>query len=131
VASECGVEADLVRTIGREIGWARGAFASHVWRNAASGNRGGWQVARCLQFLNVLTGSVNTPGGTALHTANKFVAERWRKPPPQEVWSELLFPPEWPLSHHELSFLLPHLKERAAVDATLPTTPVDEPDGFS
>jgi anaerobic selenocysteine-containing dehydrogenase len=62
VASECGVEADLVRTIGREIGWARGAFASHVWRNAASGNRGGWQVARCLQFLTVLTGSVNTPG---------------------------------------------------------------------
>ena len=28
---------------------------------------------------------------------------------PQEVWSELLYPKEWPLSHHELSFLLPHL----------------------
>ncbi|MFG0320564.1 MAG: molybdopterin dinucleotide binding domain-containing protein [Planctomycetota bacterium JB042] len=33
------------------------------------------------------------------------------KPPPQEVWNELLYPKEWPLSHHELSFLLPHLLE--------------------
>jgi len=136
VAEECGVEADLVRTIGREIGAARGAFASHVWRNAASGNRGGWQVARCLQFLTVLTGSVNTPGGTALHTANKFVAERWRKPPPQEVWSELLFPPEWPLAHHELSFILPHLLKdrRGRVDVyfTRVYNPVwTNPDGFT
>jgi anaerobic selenocysteine-containing dehydrogenase len=32
---------------------------------AGAGNLGGWQVARCLFFLNVLTGSVGTPGGTA------------------------------------------------------------------
>ena len=25
------------------------------------------------------------------------------KPPPQKVWNELLYPPEWPLAHHELS----------------------------
>jgi anaerobic selenocysteine-containing dehydrogenase len=25
------------------------------------------------------------------------------------VWSELLYPREWPLSHHEFSYLLPHL----------------------
>ncbi len=136
VAEECGVEADVVRDVGREIGRARGAFASHVWRNAASGNRGGWQVARCLQFLTVLTGSVNTPGGTSQHTANKFVPARWRKPPPQDVWSELLFPPEWPLSHHELSFLLPHfLKEgRGKVDVyfTRVYNPVwTNPDGFT
>ena len=57
VARECGVAEETVREVGREIGKARGGFASHVWRNAASGNRGGWQVARCLQFLCVLTGS--------------------------------------------------------------------------
>ncbi|TAH34382.1 MAG: formate dehydrogenase [Planctomycetota bacterium] len=109
VAQECGVSADAVRAIGRGIGQARGAFASHVWRNAAAGNAGGWQVARCLQFLTVLTGSVATRGGTALNTYNKFVPAPFKKPPGQSVWSDLLFPPEYPLSHHELSFLLPHL----------------------
>jgi len=106
---ETGVSADQIREIGRAIGEARGAFASHVWRNAASGNRGGWQVARCLQLLTVLTGSVGTPGGTFLHSDNKFVAAPFSKPPPQDVWNELLYPQEWPMSHHELSFLLPHL----------------------
>ena len=33
--------------------------------SAAAGNLGGWQVARSLFFLNVLTGSVGTPGGTS------------------------------------------------------------------
>jgi anaerobic selenocysteine-containing dehydrogenase len=136
VAAECGVDAGQVGAIGREIGRARGAFAAHVWRNAASGNRGGWQVARCLQLLSVLTGSVNTPGGTATHVSNKFVPARWRKPPPQAVWSELLFPPEWPLSHHELSFLLPHfLKQgrgRLDVYFTRVYNPVwTNPDGFT
>jgi anaerobic selenocysteine-containing dehydrogenase len=37
--------------VARAIGAAKSAFASHVWRNAASGNEGGWQVARCLQFV--------------------------------------------------------------------------------
>src|SRR5262249_17316118 len=136
VADECGVDAGVVRDVGREIGRARGAFASHVWRNAASGNRGGWQVARCLQFLSVLTGSVNTPGGTSMHSNHKFVPARWRKPPPQDVWSELLFPPEWPFAHHEMSFLLPHfLKDgRGRVDVyfTRVYNPVwTNPDGFT
>ncbi len=108
-ADETGVPADHIREVGRAIGEARGAFASHVWRNAASGNRGGWQVARCLKLLTVLTGSVGTPGGTFLHSDNKFVPAPFVKAPPQTVWNELLYPQEWPMSHHELSFLLPHL----------------------
>ena len=40
-------------------------LATHNWRAAAAGNLGGWQVARCLFFLNVLTGSVGTEGGTS------------------------------------------------------------------
>ena len=35
VAQECGLDAEMVRSVAREIGAARGAFASHVWRNAA------------------------------------------------------------------------------------------------
>ncbi len=107
-AEECGLDATTIREVARAIGHAGSAFASHVWRNAASGNEGGWQVARCLEFLCVLVGSVAAKGGTNLNSSDKFVPPPFLKPPPQNVWSELLYPKEWPLSHHELSFLLPH-----------------------
>jgi anaerobic selenocysteine-containing dehydrogenase len=106
---ECGVAAARIVEVAREIGKAGSGFASHVWRNAASGNRGGWQVARCLHFLSVLVGAVGAEGGTNFNTADKFVPAPFKKPPPQKVWNELLYPREWPLSHHELSYLLPHL----------------------
>src|SRR5678816_1623397 len=94
------------------IGAARGAFASHVWRGSASGNLGGWQVARALQLLTVLTASVGTPGGTSPSAWNKYKPFFWEEPPAHEEWNDLLFPKEWPLSHYEMSFLLPHfLKE--------------------
>ncbi len=110
---ESGVPAFTILQVAREIGKAGKRFAGHVWRNAAAGNLWGWQVARALELLQVLTGSVGTPGGTALNALNKFVAAPWRMPPPQRVWNELLFPPEYPLSFFEMSFLLPHfLKER-------------------
>lgn len=108
VAEETGIDAETIRQIAREIGRAGSAFASHVWRNAASGNLGGWQVARCLQFLTVLTGAVNARGGTILNTYTKFVPPTFLKPPPQKQWNELLFPREYPLAYHEMSFLLPH-----------------------
>jgi anaerobic selenocysteine-containing dehydrogenase len=106
--AECGVAARTIVEVARAIGAAGSAFASHVWRNSASGNLGGWQVARALEFLCVLVGSVGAKGGTNLNTQDKFVPPPFLKPPPQSVWSELLYPPEWPLAHHELSYLLPH-----------------------
>ena len=33
-------------------------------------------------------------------------------PPPQKVWSELLYPREYPLAYHEMSILLPYLATR-------------------
>ncbi|HZS43812.1 MAG TPA: molybdopterin-dependent oxidoreductase [Blastocatellia bacterium] len=107
--AESGVAAAKIVEIAREIARAGPAFASHVWRNAASGNLGGWQVARCLEFLNVLTGSIGTVGGVSPNNWNKFVATPFSKPAPQNVWNEVLYPKEWPLAHHEMSFLLPHL----------------------
>jgi len=108
-ANECGVEAETVVEIAREIARAGSAFASHVWRSAASGNLGGWQVARALYFLNALTGSIGTEGGVSPNVWNKFVAAPFSKPSPQKVWNETLWPREYPLAHHEMSFLLPHL----------------------
>ncbi|HWO01234.1 MAG TPA: molybdopterin-dependent oxidoreductase [Blastocatellia bacterium] len=108
-ANECGVEAATIVEIAREIARAGSAFASHVWRSAASGNLGGWQVARALYFLNALTGSIGTQGGVSPNVWNKFVATPFSKPAPQKVWNETLWPREYPLAHHEMSFLLPHL----------------------
>ncbi|MBX3463832.1 MAG: molybdopterin-dependent oxidoreductase [Planctomycetes bacterium] len=109
VAQVCGLEAAVVEAVGRAIGEAGSAFASHVWRNTAAGNEGGWATARCLQFVSVLVGAVGSLGGTAGAGTNKFVPKPFSTPRPQDVWSELLYPREWPLAHHELSYLLPHL----------------------
>ncbi len=117
-AAECGVEAGTIREVARAIGHARPALAAHVWRNAASGNLGGWQVARCLQLLVVLAGAVDARGGTHLHQHHKFVPRTFLDPPGAAQWNELLYPREYPLAHHELSFLLPHflLEGRGRID---------------
>ena len=133
---ESGVESAMIVKIAREIADAGSRFASHLWRGSASGNLGGWQTARCLMLLHVLTGSVGTRGGHGLNTSNKFVPRPFSVPPPQKRWNELLYPPEWPLAHHEMSFLLPHfLKEgRGRLQAyfTRVVNPVwTFPDGFS
>ena len=133
---ETGVPADIIVKIAREIATAGSRFASHLWRGSASGNLGGWQTARALTLLHVLTGSVGTPGGHNLNAWNKFVPRPFKKPPPQKNWNELLYPPEWPLATHELSPILPHLiKEgRGRIDTyfTRVFNPVwTYPDGFS
>ena len=135
-ADECGVNKDTIIEIAREIAKAGSAFSTHVWRNTAAGNLGGWQVARALMLLSVLTGSIGTKGGVSPNVWNKFVATPFCKPSPQNVWSEILYPKEFPLSYHELSFLLPHfLKEgrgKLAAYFTRVYNPVwTNPDGFT
>ncbi|MDG1899559.1 MAG: molybdopterin-dependent oxidoreductase, partial [Phycisphaerales bacterium] len=56
-AAESDIDVDSIREIARAIGEAGPSLATHVWRNAAAGNLGGWQVSRCLQFLVVLMGA--------------------------------------------------------------------------
>lgn len=133
---ESGAKAEMIVSVAREIGKAGDKFASHNWRSAGSGNLGGWAVARCLHFLNVLTGSVGTVGGTSPNAWNKFKPTFFDNPPAQKFWNELHFPNEYPLSFFEMSFLLPHfLKEgRGKIDTyfTRVFNPVwTYPDGFS
>jgi anaerobic selenocysteine-containing dehydrogenase len=133
---ESGVSANMIVEVARQIGKAGTRFSSHNWRSAGSGNLGGWAVARCLHFLNVLTGSVGTVGGTSPSAWNKFKPTFFDKPPAQQFWNELHFPNEYPLAHYEMSFLLPHfLKEnrgKLAVYFTRVFNPVwTYPDGFS
>jgi anaerobic selenocysteine-containing dehydrogenase len=135
-AAESKVPAAEIEAIAREIGRAGPALATHVWRNAAAGNLGGWQVARALQFLVVLAGAVATPGGTAPSFYHKAVPAPPLMPPPAKVWSELLYPREYPLAFFEMSFLLPHFLRdgRGRLDTyfTRVYNPVwTNPDGFS
>ena len=124
------------RTRTRAIGAAGGALATHIWRNTAAGNLGGWQVARALELLVVLMGAVSTPGGTAPSAWNKAIPAPPMMPPPGKVWSELLMPKEYPLAFFEMSFLLPHfLREgrgKLAMYFTRVYNPVwTNPDGMS
>ncbi len=93
-----------------------GKLATHTWRSASIGNLGGWQVSRCLYFLNVLVGGVGTPGGTGANSWSKFVPKPFKSPPAFNAWNELHLPDEWPFAHYEMSFLLPHLVEEGRGD---------------
>jgi anaerobic selenocysteine-containing dehydrogenase len=111
-AKESGIDAATIVEVAREIGRAGSAVATHVWRNAAAGNLGGWQVSRALEFLTVLVGAVGTPGGTAPSGWNKYIPSPPMMPPPPNAWNEMMWAPEYPLAFFEMSFLLPHfLKE--------------------
>jgi len=109
VANECKLPLETVKNLADEIQAAGNQWTSHLWRNAASGNLGGWQIARSLVFLHVLTGSLGTPGGLNPNSWDKFKAHPSEMPPPGSKWNERLWPKEWPLAHYEMSFLLPHL----------------------
>ncbi len=133
---ESGVPAGLIRQVAEVIADCDGRLSTHIWRNAAAGNLGGWMVARCLFFLNVLTGSIGRPGGVSANAWDKWVARPFKVPPPQRVWNELLWPREYPLAFFELSYLLPHfLKEgrgRVSVYFFRVYNPVwTNPDGLS
>jgi anaerobic selenocysteine-containing dehydrogenase len=134
--AESGVAAGTIVEVARAIGRSGSALATHVWRNAAAGNLGGWQVARALELIVVLMGAVSTPGGTAPSAWNKAVPMPPLMPSPSKIWSELLMPREFPLAFFEMSFLLPHfLKEgrgKLAMYFTRVYNPVwTNPDGMT
>ncbi|MET1049104.1 MAG: molybdopterin dinucleotide binding domain-containing protein, partial [Acidimicrobiales bacterium] len=135
-ATVCGIDERQIREIGALIGAALGRFSSHTWRASGAGNEGGWQTARCLWLLNVLTGSVGTAGGTSPNGWNKFIPIPPKPVHPHGPWNDLTWPAEYPLAHHEMSMLLPHfLREgRGRLDTyfTRVYNPVwTNPDGFS
>jgi len=97
---------------------------------------GGWQVARCLFFIAVMTGSVATEGGTSGNGWNKFAPAAPLGAPGIERWNDLEWPKEFPLAYHEMSILLPHFlnEGRGKLDTYFSRVynPIwTNPDGFS
>ena len=135
-AQEAQIDEKQIRRVAKIIANAGSRLATHVWRGPSIGNLGGWQVARALHLLNVLTGSVGTKGGTSPSAWNKFHPEFFDSPPGPDAWNELNWPKEYPLSHYEMSQILPHLlkDDRGSLDVyfTRVFNPVwTYPDGFT
>jgi anaerobic selenocysteine-containing dehydrogenase len=131
-----GVAADTIRELAEIIGAHPTKFASHNWRSAGAGNLGGWQVARSLFFINVLTGSVATVGGTSGNGWNKMSPPHPFGGQPITKWNELSWPKEYPLAYHEMSILLPHFlnegRGKLAAYFSRVYNPIwTNPDGFS
>ncbi|MFZ1755008.1 MAG: molybdopterin-dependent oxidoreductase [Caldilineaceae bacterium] len=134
-AEESQVPVERIREAAAHVANCDGRLATHTWRSASIGNLGGWQVARALFFLNVLTGSVGTPGGTSGNSWNKFTPKPFKSPPAFNAWNELHLPHEWPIAHYEMSFLLPHFLEEGRGNMDVYFTRVYNPmwinpDGF-
>ncbi len=101
--------------------WADTSISSYFWRATAAGNRGGWVSGRTGYLALGLRGAIGPKGGTFFHhwhvisVAGKGGAstvgqgKRGANVPKVNVWNELTWPPEWPLSTYEMSYLLPHL----------------------
>src|SRR5437762_4713901 len=135
-ARESGVDAKTIEEIAKLVATAGTKLSSHNWRSVTSGVSHGWSVARALFMLNALLGAVATEGGVFPNAWNKFVPRPIHTPPHPKMWGEKNWPQEFPLSMHEMSFLLPHLLKdgRGKLDVyfTRVYNPVwTNPDGFS
>src|SRR5581483_11289089 len=100
---ESGIAAETVREVAEIVASAGTRLATHVWRSAAAGNLGGWQVARALFMLNALLGAVAVEGGTYPNAWNKFVPKPIHVPPHPPQWNDLTWPEEYPLAMNEMS----------------------------
>jgi anaerobic selenocysteine-containing dehydrogenase len=117
VSEETRVPAHKLEELYKIFIWAGDAVSTYFWRAAAAGNRGGWMSGRSGYLALVLRGAIGTEGGTFFHHWHVIsVAGKGGKStvgdgdvPKVDVWNELTWPPEWPLSTYEMSFLLPHL----------------------
>ncbi|HHG75208.1 MAG TPA: twin-arginine translocation signal domain-containing protein [Persephonella sp.] len=116
-SQETKVPIDRLEKLYELILWAGDRITTYFWRAQAAGNRGGWMSAgRTGYFLLIVTGSIGGIGANGWHHWHVLgvggkggKATLKEKPDPVDAWNELLWPPEWPLSTYELSFLLPHL----------------------
>jgi anaerobic selenocysteine-containing dehydrogenase len=135
-AQEAQVPAEKIEALAELIADCDHRLSAHIWRAAAAGNLGGWQVARALWFVLALTGSIGTRGGTSPNGWHKFIPQAPNMPNHHERWNELIWPREFPLCTNEMSFLLPHFlaegRGRLEVYFSRVYNPIwTNPDGFT
>ena len=97
---------------------AKDRIATYLWRAGTIGHRGGWMNARAGFLVLALTGSLRGDvGGVSWHHWHHIgINGKWFKatqaghaPERVDTWNDYSWPPEYPLSTYEMSFLFPHL----------------------
>ena len=93
-------------------------IATYIWRSGPIAHRGGWMIARAGFLTLALRGALRGDiGGTSFHHWHEIsVAGKGEKstvsgerPAKVDVWNEIAWPPEYPLSSYEMSMIMPHL----------------------
>jgi anaerobic selenocysteine-containing dehydrogenase len=93
-------------------------IATYLWRSGPIAHRGGWMITRAGFLTLALRGALRgDEGGTSFHHWHEIsVAGKGEKatvaghrPPKVDVWNEIAWPPEYPLSSYEMSMIMPHL----------------------
>ncbi len=120
VIKECKLEEqeDKLDEIFELIVDAGPQIATYLWRAGTIGHRGSWMNTRAGFLLMALTGALRGDiGGVSWHHWHEIsvggkgdaatVAGEY--PKKVDVWNELAWPPEYPLSTYEMSMILPHL----------------------
>ncbi len=118
VVKECRVEARTVEKLYDMFIDAGSRATTYIWRAGTIAHRGGWMNTRTAFLPFVLRGAMaGDKGQIGLHHWHEISVNgkgqastvSGEKPKKVDVWNELAWPPEYPLSAYEMSFLLPHL----------------------
>ena len=120
VVQECkleGMEDKLEQLWEMYIG-AGNKIATYLWRAGPIGHRGGWMNTRAGFLSLVVRGALRgDEGGTSFHHWHEIsvggkgdkATVAGERPPKVDVWNEIAWPPEYPLSSYEMSHIMPHL----------------------
>jgi len=118
VVKECRVEARIIEKLYDMFIDAGARVATYIWRAGPIAHRGGWMIARAAFFPLALRGAMaGDKGGVGMHHWHVIsvngkgdkATESGERPKKVDVWNELAWPPEYPLSSYEMSHILPHL----------------------
>ena len=118
VTKECRIEARIVEKLFDMFIDAGTRVATYIWRAGPIAHRGGWMIARAGFLPFALRGAMaGDKGGVGMHHWHVISVNgkgdkatvAGERPKKVDVWNELVWPPEYPLSSYEMSHLLPHL----------------------
>jgi len=118
VVKECRVEARIVEKLYDMFIDAGARVATYIWRAGPIAHRGGWMIARAAFFPLALRGAMaGDKGGVGMHHWHVLSVNgkgdkatvSGERPKKVDVWNEIAWPPEYPLSSYEMSHIMPHL----------------------
>ena len=118
VVKECRIEARIVEKLYDMFIDAGARVATYIWRAGPIAHRGGWMIARSAFFPLALRGAMaGDKGGVSMHHWHVLSVNgkgdkatvSGERPKKVDVWNEIAWPPEYPLSTYEMSHIMPHL----------------------